>query len=587
MRANGIVSATFNFEKSEGNVGEPLSSQIAVTSHARPGSRPITLSNLSFGFKGCLDEIQLLHSSDQATFGIESRLYNCTLEEQNSSGQKPRWSGYADLTLSPGQTKTYSFPIIFREAGDVETAAYKFCISTGNFDLTVVTDSIPFDHSPKWWVSAGGVLKLRKLNTGSGAMVKVLPKPPKMEIRLPDVRDHYYTDEPVTLAMEIWNKEDEDTEAVLEVRLLGRSKDTLTYSWIRDAASPMKEVPAPTDGDEVDLPGHAVGRLAEGEKTVEKIRFTAPSDPADYALEVRVLYHVLSDRDIPISKILIADLVFNSPFETSYELTPRVHPDPWPSYFALQEGEAHAHVSSTDAFGIAQKWHLRAKIASFAEEDLELKDLAVETLAVHGGATCSITREFGVIEHAMRPQEITEWSFDIECRKMNLEERRPTAVDTSLNILWQRAGDPQKNPTVMTTLPIPRIHIPSSEPRVLATAAPNASTPSLLHLDYTLENPTMHFLTFELSMEASEDFGFGGPKLRSLQILPMSRQTVRYNVYPLVEGRWISPALRVVDRYFNKTLKVQATDGMRLDKKGISVWVPGKDGEGPSELREG
>jgi solute carrier family 25 protein 38 len=95
-----------------------------------------------------------------------------------------------------------------------------------------------------------------------------------------------------------------------------------------------------------------------------------------------------------------------------------------------------------------------------------------------------------------------------------------------------------------------------------------------MHLDYTLENPTMHFLTFEFNMEASEEFGFSGPKLRTLHLLPMSRQTVQYNVLPLVKGAWITPNLKVMDRYFNKTLRVQATEGLRQDKKGIEVWVP-------------
>jgi len=98
-----------------------------------------------------------------------------------------------------------------------------------------------------------------------------------------------------------------------------------------------------------------------------------------------------------------------------------------------------------------------------------------------------------------------------------------------------------------------------------------------LHLDYTLENPTTHSLTFEITMEASEEFGFHGPKLQSLIMLPFSRQTVHYNVVPMVKGAWIIPQLRVVDRYFNKTLKIQATDGIKTDKKGIMIWVDDED----------
>lgn len=581
------MSVTFTFEKGEGNVGEPLLSQIAVTSTARQGSAPITLSSLAFQFEGCLSEVHLTHDAEASMSEPESQLHQCVLDEHTPlapSEQKPRWAGSADLTIHPGQTKVYSFPIIFREAGDVETIGNVLRIDTNRFDLACSDGNMESETPPSWWLKSGPKLKSRKLNRLSGTLVKVLPKPPKMEIRLPNLRDHYYTDEPVKLTIEVWNGEEEDTEAVLEVRLLGRSKDTLGYSWVdRDASSPMKEVlPALDDSTDVDLPGHVVGRLAPSEKTMEKIRFNAPIEPSDYALEVKVLYHLLSDRDIPISKTMIADLIFIGPFETSYELTPRVHPDPWPSYFELGDAESKPHADSIDAFGIAQKWHLRAKVASFAEEVLLVKDLAVEIHSVHGGATCDVAREFDTVDVSMQPSEINEWSFCIDCRKINLEERRATALDTTLNVLWQRYGDPG-NPVVMTSLPIPRIHIPSSEPRVLATALHSASVSGLVYMDYTLENPTIHFLTFELSMEASEEFGFGGPKLRTLQLLPMSRQTVRYNIFPLATGAWITPQLRVVDRYFNKTLKVQPTDGLQLDKKGVSVWIPGDERGGPKE----
>lgn len=565
-----------------------MPSQIAVASTARQGSLPIIISGLHFQFKGGLSKVLLNHKADDVVT-TSSQLCECTLEEQVASdnpGEKPQWSGYADLTIHPGQTKAYNFSIVFREAGDVEIVSSSINIETDHFDLTSTTKDLHLQPETMgiWWQQSRSIARPKKLNRTNQSVTKVLPKPPKMEIRLSNARDHYYTDEPITLAMEIWNKEEEDTEAVLEVRLLGRSKDTLGYSWIRDAKSPMKEVPPPLDND-TGLPGHVVGRLTKGEKMIEKIGFTAPSEPADYALEVKVLYHLLSDRDIPISKTLIADLVFIGPFETSYELTPRVHHEPWPSYFQLEEAEAEHNHESTDAFGIAQKWRLKAKVASFAEEPLVLKGLAVEIGAVHGGAICELSREFEEATITMEPQKIHDWLFSIDCRKMDLEERRPTGIDTSLTILWQRLDD-ESNAMVKTSIPIPRIHIPSSEPRVLATATQATSTKDVIYVDYTLENPTMHFLTFELSMEASEEFGFSGTKLRTLQLLPVSRQTVRYTIIPLVRGTWITPQMRVTDRYFNKTLKVQATDGFKLDKKGVSIWVPDEDGKGPIEQDE-
>ncbi|KAF2869808.1 Gryzun, putative trafficking through golgi-domain-containing protein [Massariosphaeria phaeospora] len=581
------LSVAFTFSEGEGNVGESLPSQIAISSSARPGSAPITLSSLTFQFSGCLNKIRLSHEMDQSVSGDASRMFECDLEEITSSvlgEHKPQWMGTSDLTIHPGQTKIYSFPIIFREAGDVEAISGVFEIITDHFDLIFSDTNLKTDGLPTWWLKSSPQVKPRRLNRDSGKAVKVLPKPPKMEIRLPNLRDHYYTDEPINLTIEILNKEEEDTEAVLEVRLLGRSKDTLGYAWMdRDASTPMKEVPPSLEGStDVDLPGHVVGRLARGASTTEKIRFEAPSESADYALEVKVLYHLLSDCDIPISKTLIADLVFNGPFETSYDFTPRMHPDPWPSYFALQDGESN-QTEATNAFGIAQKWHLRAKIASFAEDVLIIKDVAVKIHVIHGGATCNITNEFDTADVTMSSQDMHEWSFGVDSRKFSLEERRPTNLDTTLEVTWQRSDNPDNAP-VTTSLPIPRIHLPGSEPRVLASAHRSATVPSLIHMDYTLENPTMHHLTFELRMqEGGEEFGFSGYLTRTLHLLPLSRQTARYNVLPLVSGVWITPQLKVVDRYFNKTLKITATDGLRMDKTGVSVWVHGADGSQPSE----
>ncbi|KAH7085723.1 Gryzun, putative trafficking through golgi-domain-containing protein [Paraphoma chrysanthemicola] len=578
------LSSTFAFSAIEGNVGEPLRSQIVIHSDARPGSAPITLSSLAFQFEGGLSEVRLIHNtSEDGITGGAATIDELVLEESVTPGQKPRWSGPADLTIHSGQSKAYNFLLTFREAGDIDIADSIFEVSSRRFDLICTNlDLFSEPSSPAWWTRSEAGVKPRKVRGGSATTIKILPKPPKMEIRLPDVHSQYFTDEPVTVAIEILNLEEEDTEAVLEIRLLGRSKDTLGYSWLdRPASSPMKEVPPALDGStDMDLPGHVVGKLAQGEKTTERIRFTAPPDPADYALEVKVLYHLLSDRDIPISKIMIADIVFNAPFEASYDLNARVHPSPWPSYFELQEAESNLNPESTDAFGIAQKWGLRAKVASFADEQLLVKDLFVQVHGVHGGATCEVTKEFEIEELAVEPQILTEWSFSLDVRKNNLEERRSTALDTTLNITWQRTSSPDA-PDVTSSLPIPRIQIPSSEPRVLASAQFSSNVDSLVHLDYTLENPTMHFLTFELNMEASEEFGFSGSKLRTLHLLPMSRQTVRFNLYPLVKGAWITPSLKVMDQYFNKSLKVQATEGLRADKKGVGVWIPEDIAEAP------
>ena len=65
---------------------------------------------------------------------------------------------------------------------------------------------------------------------------KILPKPPKVRISTPNLRETYYTNENVTLDIHIHNDEDEAAEVTAQIRLFGRPEST-RLSWTDDAAS--------------------------------------------------------------------------------------------------------------------------------------------------------------------------------------------------------------------------------------------------------------------------------------------------------------------------------------------------------------
>lgn len=115
----------------------------------------------------------------------------------------------------------------------------------------------------------------------------------------------------------------------------------------------------------------------------------------------------------------------------------------------------------------------------------------------------------------------------------------------------------------------------------------------------------MHFLTFGIVMNPSEHFAFSGIKQGTVQLLPLSRRTVRFRLLPLIdidrgegridgkapgssdqEGEWIRINFVVRDRYFQKVLKVVATEGMRSDKEGVLIWVPASLPAGIEEQAE-
>ena len=87
----------------------------------------------------------------------------------------------------------------------------------------------------------------------------------------------------------------------------------------------------------------------------------------------------------------------------------------------------------------------------------------------------------------------------------------------------------------------------------------------------------MHVLSFSISMEASEDFAFSGPKATAVQLVPLSRHVVRYKLLPLMKGKWISPQIKVLDVHWNKILKPVATGDMKSDRRGVLIWVDAEE----------
>jgi len=154
-----------------------------------------------------------------------------------------------------------------------------------------------------------------------------------------------------------------------------------------------------------------------------------------------------------------------------------------------------------------------------------------------------------------------------------LDDRTTATLDVSLAIKWRREkGDSALNTTILA---VPRLLVSSSEPRVLASVSYSATVPSMVHFDVILENPSNHFLTFGLNMEPSEKFAFSGSKQATLQLVPLSRRTIRFRLIPFVRGDWIGPIRCLIrDKYFQKVLKIAPTEGMKVDKEGILVWVP-------------
>ena len=554
------------------------------------------LSRIRLDFKDDRYSVIINHRQDGSeqlppVAAASSRTYKALelQETQSNNSRSTLLEGWADLTLAAGQEIILDSSMTVREAGELVMTSITSYIETDQFELLYTSPPNLTGAPHSWWKLSPGGLRSKKLvpnGEDTNASVSILPRPPKMEIRVVNASRQFYTDERITMEFEVANMEDEETESTLEVRLMSRTVDAPTFTWISATTQPSDEA---LGNDSVSapeaLPGHVLGRLQPGMKSSQVISFDSPSLATDLVVEAKVLYHLLSDRETPVSKTLSHSISIMSAFEANYEFTPRVHPDPWPTFFgvhSLGRGDVADNDGPREACGMAQRWCLVARIASFAEEGLIVEDVIPVLHRIHGSALCAISPRAEQVEIiAVAPREMHERAFDLDVTKLSLEDRRPTSLSMSLSVKWHRANAPDSQ-TITSILLMPDMIIPNSEPRVLASAYPssNPTIPSLIHLDYVLENPTMHFLTFDLTMEASEEFAFSGPKFGAANLLPLSRATVRFNIIPLVAGAWITPALRVMDRYFGKQLKVLGTDGMMTDKKGIlSIWVDVDDDE--------
>lgn len=587
------VTASLVFEKSEGNVGEPLRLQLVIASCAQPGSAPIALSEVKIVFEGGLRPIKLQPDQNaEPNVTAPCQILSIPLRDSTTSadsstlqsaGGSVSMVGIIDLTFGPSQTKAFNLTSIPREAGEAKIASITLVIEEEKFDLAYsITDQDQREFF--WWRDTEKGPRPKRVGKDRNPSVcKILPKPPKIRITTPNLRETYYTNERVVLDVCIHNEEDETAEVSTEIRLFGRQESVAKLSWpdgeSNTSEQPDTETGSPTEGSSHFLK-RSIGTMASSTNANFSIVLSNTIDAFEYELEISALYYLVSDVETSISKTVTVGLSFIRPFEANYEFLPRLHPQPWPNFFRVDD-DPEEEGSSTKPNGLQQKWCLNSKMVSFALEPLIIEKVSLVLQEIHGGVICDISPEILISPESSQiaPEELRESEFMVNIQKLSLEDRRSVALSLALDIRWRRPDTDDtdsasgRNTAATTTLAMPRFIVPMGEPRVLASATPSDTLPGFIHLDYTLENPSMHFLTFSLAMEASEQFAFSGPKSTIIQLVPLSRHTVRYNLLPSKRGQWIQPQLVVVDTYFNKTLRVLPTGGMRMDKKGVLVWV--------------
>ncbi|KAL8736169.1 MAG: hypothetical protein Q9166_000324 [cf. Caloplaca sp. 2 TL-2023] len=588
MLTSPTVSTTFAFGPSQGNVGDILPAQVVITSHAQRSTAPIVFSRILISFDSGLKLIRIEHHPEGDPTLSKSghiHLYEVTLSTEDtttdssspaSSSPQKSLRGTCDLSFSPGIAKAISFNVIPRESGTVRVASITSTIEEESFDLDHILSGADYMRQYDYWLKSPEGISQRPAGNKGLNEIRIHPKPPKMQINLPALRKEYLTDESVHLEVEITNEEEEDAEITLEARFLGQADAVPTLTWITDEKLPTSSEDPLSENDNGDKPLSTInlGKIPRSGSREASITFTAKSFPTEAVLEIRALYNLLKEPDTPISKVLIHEVIFDRPFEANYDFQPCVDTRPWPSYF-------HSHEGGDDdgpAQGLRQLWHSNARLASFASEPLAIEHIALQVLDIHDGAICTISNIFPIpaSDAIIAPNDFHEKQFKIDAHKIDLDDRRSTVIQFQLQVRWRR--NQSGATTATTTIPAPDLIIPFGEPRVLASAGPaQGDETTAIPLEYTIENPSTHVLNFHISMETSDHFAFSGPKSTTMNLMPVSRRTVRYNIVPLVRGRWITPQFRVLDTHFRQVLRVYGTGGMRGEKKGASLWVDAEE----------
>ncbi|KAM0146620.1 hypothetical protein ACHAPG_011043 [Botrytis cinerea] len=577
-----FLTASYAFEKSEGKVGEHSLSQLAIRSSALASSTPVTISEIRIEFTGSMKPILLRHkanteSSETVKSGVLFKKTSLVDESTVEKGHDPddlptrhTLTNYEDLTLSPGQVKAFEFVNLLREAGDAKALKVTFSIASELFDFDYV-HSFDRPSFPEMWYGEHATKK--KIVRARPSSIHVLPKPPKLELRILEFQEQYYTNELIYLNLEVKNGEETDSIVDLEARLLGENIPSNIVLRRLD----KKDSPSDTESEEDD---HelSLGTIASGSSITVEMVISSIDLPAVYDLSLKASYNLVTDLETPISQAMSAQLSILNPFEANYDFSPRIHPGSWPSFFTHDESleiSQDGQDNDREAFGLAQKWCLTTRFASFATEDVIVEDVDVEILGLQGAIKCSTKRLTAIPEGGIkiRPNELEEAQFDAFTQKYSLDDRGTATVDLSLVIKWRRNKD---GSTINTCIvPVPRLLVSSSEPRVLAAVTYSSTIPSMIHFDVTIENPSHHFLSFAITMDPSEQFAFSGVKQSTLQLVPLSRRTVKFRLLPTVRGEWIGPIRCVIrDRYFQKVLKIAPTEGMKSDKEGLLIWVP-------------
>ncbi|KAF2238220.1 hypothetical protein EV356DRAFT_526064 [Viridothelium virens] len=599
-----FVSVSFNFANAEGHVGEPALTQCIISSSAHKHSSPVTLSSITIQFEGSLEQMRINHhglsASSSRGNSEESHVQHVTLTSEIQRNSAHILSGSADLTLLPEQIIILECPIVYREAANVRAVRATVSIDASVFGLNYSTPIVSGESSEDWYIESGNGVTKRHLPLDDPTAITIFPKPPKMEIAFPSISSQYYIGEAILMEIELINNEEEEANVEAKLVILDALGQELSCDLVLSSVA-IKATEQASDGVVESEKVVQIGQMNPLQRQTFAVSFTAPTEPTSLSVQIASTYFLTSDPETPVSKNFSASLEVSNPLEADYQVSTHIHPEPWPDFFSLEKSieQVSSDTSSLPPeldSGIARAWLISARVTSSASDDLVMNDVALYCTKTYNPALYTIMARKQSHSSRLVPAQQHTYEFELVVRTVDPEERHPATLDLGLDVIWRRAepdngvgivadheassnSKTTKMPVTTSLLLSPFI-ITTPEPRVVCTASRFGDAPKdhpVILLSYTIENPTMHFLTFSMAMDASEDFAFSGSKSTNLNLVPLSRHTVQYQIMPVtmkedgLQYTALRPDLKITDVYFGQALKVVPGEGVSMDKEGIFV----------------
>ncbi|KAK9461856.1 Gryzun, putative trafficking through golgi-domain-containing protein [Lipomyces oligophaga] len=591
-----FISTSFAFMKSEVFISSEVRAQLTMQSRHIPSVPEIQISHMVLFFTGSLKQLVIEH---EPSIEPSSRFRFLELTEEDE-----RFTSKANLSFLSDQIKTFEFSFTVRRIEHIEASKLILVFTERDFDLKLMVDLTNIetnDWIAQWFTKDESLVTSQKLSNIIPRRLSVKPKAPHLNV-FSALKGPAYVNETLLIPITIQSEESEDIKVLVTSKVLNiEGQLEFKVEWVGFESA---------DNDTIDI-----GIIKAGSDPVTvKLSLMMPSETCDLVVDTIITYQLLSDPEVDITKTFSLDMPVIVPFQLSYEISPQIHPDKWPSPFFIYDLESHSPQ-------ITKRWCLSITIDAVDMTHLVVEDydfdltnaVGVDTLLIEDGAK-------GLLK-GRKDSDVYTHTFLIDTTNNDAIERRLGTVDALFTLRWKRKIlDENEGPTTIYVVPPIKLTFPLLEPRVFVDVVSVSS--EVVHLVYFIENATSHFLSFSVTLDVNTDmtlsypirqqlrhqaytaessggrdsddlessrlsrekqlqiqhanFNYEGAKQVGVRVLPYTSRRLDYDLLPLaVTFGWQRlPSLRVFDTHFKKALNViPGSEKFRIDIKTGAVYL--------------